>query len=56
MVAHAGKEIGQICPWFLDAVNSMVWVLCFGGQAFKEKRGSAEADPLFRVLQRGFGC
>ena len=25
------EEIGNICPWFMDSINSMVRVLQFGG-------------------------
>ena len=25
------EDIGQICPWFMDSINSMVRVLQFGG-------------------------
>jgi len=25
------EDIGKICPWFLDSINSMVRVLQFGG-------------------------
>lgn len=34
------EDIGQICPWLLDSINTMVRVLQFGGRLPWEYRGT----------------
>ena len=42
------EDIGQICPWLLDSINSMVRVLQFGGTMpwkYKGTRYEKAIDP-----------
>ena len=42
------EDMGKLCPWLLDSINSMVRVLQFGGSlpwTYKESEYEKEIDP-----------
>ena len=45
---HFPEDVGKICPWLLDSINSMVRVLQFGGSmpwTYHDTPYEKEIDP-----------